>query len=147
MDFDSRRQFYLEGRILDQQGWYSRKAKWNKARASRWLIVSFVFEITGVVGGALRAFGVLDLDLLGLLAAAAATVAAWVQSKQYDTLATAYGVTALELASVASEAEAVATEETWGHFVGGAEEAISREHTLWRASRGLRIRPRRMREA
>ncbi|MGY1740068.1 MULTISPECIES: DUF4231 domain-containing protein [unclassified Blastococcus] len=147
LDFDSRRAIYLHGRILDQHNWYSRKAKWNKKRAQQWFVASIVFEFAGVIGGALRAFGVLDVDLLGLLGGIAATIIAWVQAKQYQTLATAYAVTALELASVASEAEAVSSEETWGRFVGEAEEAISREHTLWRASRGIRIRQPRIRGA
>lgn len=48
----------------------------------------------------------------GKRAAAAATVTAWVQAKQYQNLATAYGVTAQELAAVASEVE-VMTDEAW----------------------------------
>lgn len=142
-DFRIRRQLYLVGRIRDQQGWYARKAQFNADRSNQWLIAGIVAECLGVVGGALRAFGGLDIDLLGLFAAAAATIAAWVQAKQHQTLSTAYGVTAQELASVASEGEAVVDEGSWGRFVGEAEEAISREHTLWRASRGIRVRPRR----
>jgi hypothetical protein len=140
-DFATRRQLYIVGRIQDQKSWYSRKAKWNEKRAHGWFVASIVLQLGGVIGGAARAFGDLDIDLLGLLAAVAATIIAWAQAKQHQTLATAYAVTALELASVASEAEAIKTEEMWGRFVGQAEEAISREHTLWRASRGLRIRP------
>ncbi len=140
-EFLARRDLYRNGRVVDQHGWYSRKSEWNKRRGHQWFIASIVFEFAGVIGGAMRAFGGLDVDLLGLLAAIAATIIAWVQAKQYETLATAYGVAALELASVASEVDAIASEENWGRFVDQAEEAISREHTLWRASRGLRIRP------
>lgn len=140
-DFTARRELYLNGRLRDQQGWYSRKARWNDKRRRMWLLSSIVVELAGVVVGAARAFGVLDVDLLGVLAAIAAIITAWVQAKQHETLATAYGVTAQELASVASEAEALTDEGSWARFVDEAEEAISREHTLWRASRGLRIRP------
>jgi hypothetical protein len=58
-------------------------------------------------------------------------------------LSTASGVTSQELAAVASELEALTDERLWAQFVAEAEEAISREHTLWRASRGLRMRQRR----
>ena len=141
-DFLARRDSYLHGRIRDQQAWYARNARTNARLGHRWLIAGIAFEFLGVIGGALRAFGGVDVDLLGVLAAVAAAITAWVQAKQHDNLSTAYGVTAQELASVASEVEAItpADEGAWGHFVGEAEEAISREHTLWRASRGLRIR-------
>jgi hypothetical protein len=141
--FAVRRDAYLTGRIRDQQSWYTGKATTNKRRGHFWLIVSIALEAAGLIGGALRAFAGVDVDLLGVFAALAATVTAWVQAKQHQNLATAYGITALELASVASEAVALTDESAWGRFVGEAEEAISREHTLWRASRGLRIRPQR----
>jgi SMODS and SLOG-associating 2TM effector domain 1 len=111
--------------------------------ARRWVIATICCEFVGLVTGAAKAFGWIDVDLLGIFAAAAAVATAWLQAKQHQTLATAYGVTSQELASVASEVEALTDEQKWAHFVGQAEEAISREHTLWRASRGLRIPPRR----
>ena len=39
--------------------------------------------------------------------------------------------------------ETLADEAMWAQFVDAAEEAISREHTLWRASLGIPVRPRR----
>ena len=67
-----------------------------------------------------------------------AAMTAWLQTKQHRTLATAYTVTALELASVRSRIVHQASEEDWATFVSDAEEAFSREHTLWKASRGVR---------
>jgi SMODS and SLOG-associating 2TM effector domain 1 len=75
-----------------------------------------------VIGGVLRALGGLDLDLLGVFAALATVSAAWLQAKQHQTLATAYGVTARERTSIATELEAL-RDETWAAFVGEAEEA------------------------
>lgn len=138
--FEDRKNLYLVGRINDQSAWYASKAAWNAKRAKQWVIASIFFEISGVVAAAMQAFGGLNIDLLGLFAAIAAIITAWVQVKQHRNLATAYGVTAQELALVASETEALTDEALWPRFVGEAEEAISREHTLWRASRGIRIR-------
>jgi hypothetical protein len=70
---------------------------------------------------------------------------AWLQAKQHDNLATAYSLTALELSGVLSELDGIESEVQWAPFVGQAEEAISREHTLWRASRGIRIKPKKPR--
>ena len=138
LNFEERRQIYLDDRIADQQRWYSEKARWNDRRARAWVLVSIVLEIAGLVGGALKAFGWINFDLLGFLAAGAGSVTAWIEAKQHRNLATAYGIASQELASIATELVTLPNEERWATYVGQAEEAISREHTLWRASRGLR---------
>jgi hypothetical protein len=143
LPFEQRRDVYQRQRIQDQQAWYGRKAAWNETRAKRWIVISIVLEFLGLIGGALKAAGWVDVELLGIFAVAAATATAWLQAKQHQNLATAYGVTSQELAAVASELEALTDERVWAQFVAGAEEAISREHTLWRASRGLQLHPRR----
>ena len=135
--FDERRQLYLADRIADQQRWYFEKARWNDRRARVWVLVSIVLQIAGLIGGALKAFGWINFDMLGFLAAAAGSVTAWIEAKQHRNLATAYGIASQELASIATELPTVNNEVRWATFVGQAEEAISREHTLWRASRGL----------
>lgn len=142
LDFDGRRTTYLDQRIRDQQGWYADKARRNKRAALLWIGVSIGLEVVGAVGAGLKVAHLIDFDLLGICAAGAAAAAAWVQAKQYQTLSTAYSVTSQELAAVASEVEALHEEALWPQFVAEAEEAISREHTLWRASRGIRVLPR-----
>lgn len=137
--FDERRRIYCEGRVENQRVWYARRAKWNRTRLHAWTLGILIAEGLGLLGGVLTIVGVLSLDLLGLIAALTAVAAAWTQARQYSALATAYGITAQELASVIAEASRV-VEADWADFVGGAEGAISREHTLWTASRGLRIR-------
>jgi len=137
--FQERLVAYRDGRIEDQRSWYESKAEWNRIRRLRWTVVVIGAEVTGVLGGVALVTGLLQLDLISVLGAFATAAIAWTQAKQYSTLATAYGITAQELASVAAEVSG-ATEATWASFVGQAEEAISREHTLWRATRGVRIR-------
>lgn len=138
--FADRRAIYLTQRIQNQQKWYGDKAAWNKNRADFWMTATVMLEIAGLVGGGIKAAGLLpDVDLLGIFAAAAAGATSWLQAKQHQNLATAYGVTSL--AAVASGLEAVADETTWPRFVSDAEEAISREHTLWRTSRGISLKP------
>ncbi len=134
--FEDRRSAFAEGRIEDQREWYSRKAAWNATRLHRWTIAVITAEALGVIGGALTMAYSLTLDLLGVLAAIAATITAWVQAKQHGNLTTAYAITSQELASIRSATMSV-PEKKWAKFVGESEEAISREHTLWRASRGV----------
>jgi hypothetical protein len=136
-DLEERRRAYRASRIEDQRDWYQRKGKWNEERASRMRILAIGLEIGGVIAGFLAAVGAVRLDLLGIAAAAVATVATWLQVKQYETLSRAYSVAAQELALALSDWDKYRTEQEWSNFVDDAEEAISREHTLWRASRGV----------
>ena len=93
-------------------------------------------EIIGLVAALMKAAGIVEGDLLIFAGVVIAAMAAWLQTKQHRALATAYGITALELASVRSKIKWQENERDWGKFVNNAEEAFSREHTLWRASRG-----------
>ena len=142
LPFAERRMLYLRERIADQQGWYAGKAAWNQRRANGWIVASIALEFLGLIGGGLKAGGWINVDLLGIFATAAAGATAWLQAKQYQNLAMTYGLTSQELAAVATGIEALADETMWGQVVDAAEEAISREHTLWRATRGIRVPPR-----
>ena len=142
LPFEQRRRFYQSDRIDSQKSWYAGKAVWNSKRARNWTVVVIASEILGVVLGGLVVVGTLDFDAVGVLAAVGATVTAWVQAKQHQNLATAYSITSQELASISSEIDLITSESDWATFVGQSEEAISREHTLWRASRGIRIQAR-----
>jgi hypothetical protein len=132
---DERKQAYVLGRIDDQQGWYSQKARWNNKRANLWSGILTLIEAVGIVAAVFKAIGVLEVDLLGLAAAVAAAGMSWLQAKQYSNLAEAYSVAAQELAAVKARISRQSTEEEWARFVNEAEDAISREHTLWKASR------------
>ncbi|WP_162237268.1 DUF4231 domain-containing protein [Aeromicrobium sp. Leaf272] len=135
--FEERRSAYRDGRIEDQRDWYESKSVWNAKRRTWWLSGTIGAQTIGMITGLIVLLDVVRIDLVGLIAAGAATMTSWSQAKQYSTLATAYGITAQELATIKSEIDSV-PESEWADYVGQAEEAISREHTLWRASRGIR---------
>ncbi|MEU1012302.1 hypothetical protein [Streptomyces sp. NPDC005890] len=60
---------------------------------------------------------------------------AWFAVRQYETLGRAYTFAATEL-SIIHGRLSQADEDGWAQEEADAEEAISREHTMWRASRG-----------
>jgi SMODS and SLOG-associating 2TM effector domain 3/SMODS and SLOG-associating 2TM effector domain 1 len=134
LPLDARRALYRRGRIHDQQIWYARKARWNEQRAMRWSLALTALEAVGLVGAVLKATGTVRVDLLGLAGALVAAGVAWTQTKQHQTLASAYAVASQELATIGARIDRPSTEQEWAHFVDQAEDAISREHTLWRAS-------------
>lgn len=130
-----RRKVYLRDRIDDQRAWYRGKAATNDRRARRWRITLLSAETGGVALAFGRAVGWLDVDLAGLVAALVTAAAAWLAVRQHEALARAYTFAHGEL-TIARERLAGAEDETaWAAEAADAEEAISREHTMWRASR------------
>lgn len=132
---EERKNVYQECRIKDQRDWYSRKSKWNEDRAKSWNVTLISIEIVGVVGAVLKAVNLVDIGALGFAGAVVAAGTSWLQTKQHANLAEAYAVAARELSYVDTLLPSCTTEKGWSEFVGQAEEAISREHTLWVASR------------
>jgi hypothetical protein len=137
LPLQERRSVYERGRIADQQGWYAAKAAYNARRADRWRRAILALEFVGLTAGVAAVAGSIAVDFLGVVAAATAAVSAWLQIKQHETLARAYSVTAEELSAIRSLVPHQASERDWADFVDQSEEAVSREHTLWRASRGV----------
>ncbi|MFD5297690.1 DUF4231 domain-containing protein [Streptomyces mutabilis] len=133
--FADRKEAYLRHRIEDQQRWYTAKAASNVRNARRWRFVLIGVEGLGLTAAVLRLLELFTFDLAGILAAVLGAGSAWLAVRQHETLGRAYTFAATEL-SVIHERLAHADEEAWAGEVSDAEEAISREHTMWRASRG-----------
>jgi len=130
-----RHDFYIENRVRDQKGWYSREAEKNRKKASCWRAIIVSLEGVAVVLGLARALQVFEVDMLGILASAAAACAAWFQMRNYVSLATAYALTAHEIDILDGSFVGVNNEEAWSQFVHDSEAAFSREHTMWLARR------------
>ncbi|MFF4038962.1 DUF4231 domain-containing protein [Streptomyces sp. NPDC001816] len=138
-DLASRRRFYLESRVLDQQAWYEKKAKENEQKSQRWRLALVSCEIVGVIVTVATLLDVSNVDAGGAVAAAIAAGGAWLEVKQFDNLASAYSLTAAELSFVQATGGNITDEDKWSDYVVSAEQAISREHTMWLARRvGLR---------
>jgi SMODS and SLOG-associating 2TM effector domain 1/SMODS and SLOG-associating 2TM effector domain 3 len=136
-DFGVRKAAYITGRTTDQLQWYARKAQLNKSRAELLRVLLLVGESVAIVLTVFKISGAVPIDLSGILAALISSTAAWLGLKQYSQLASAYSVASSELA-IQRDVLEEATESSWGQAVADAEEAISREHTMWLASRGER---------
>jgi hypothetical protein len=129
-----RMETYLKARVQDQRAWYSSKAKWNRRRLASSNLILIAVAIIGTGAGLARAVGLSPLDFLGLVATVMVTIFALLRLNQHETLARAYHITAMELTTIGENLDSVQSEEEWSRFVAEAEEAISREHTLWLAS-------------
>lgn len=130
-----RREVYLEQRLQSQRAWYARKAKYNKSRSNRWRGTLIALEFIG----AMCAFGEVFNDnfesLAPLVAVVVGSIVAWVETKQHDYNGRAYAAAVADLSKAESKLEVSSDEDTWALEANDAEDAISREHTLWLASR------------
>lgn len=134
-DLATRKAAYLKFRIIDQQEWYGRKASHNEKYASRWRMTLLIIEVAGIAAALAKAAGYVDIDLAGVSAAIIAAGTAWMNLRQHTTLARAYTFAANELAIARDRLELATDEAVWAAEVADSEEAVSREHKMWRASR------------
>lgn len=135
MPLMERKTAYREGRLRDQQAWYARKALSNRQQGDLWNRLLLSLEAAGAVAAVLIATTALSLHVLPLTGAVLAGATAWLQTKQHETLASAYALASLDLATVLELMEGVVSEGEWASFVDDAENAVSREHTMWQARR------------
>ncbi|MBK3629663.1 DUF4231 domain-containing protein [Streptomyces sp. MBT49] len=131
-----RREVYLKWRIEDQLKWYAEKADFNSSLANRWRVVLIVIEGVGVMAAILKSGGAISFDLPGIAAAFLGAGSAWFAVRQYESLGRAYTFAANDLSIVHARLQSVESDDRWQREAADAEEAISREHTMWRASRG-----------
>jgi hypothetical protein len=138
-DLGERKQVYVDERIDEQVVWYTRKAETNRKNASSWRTSMIALEALGAIFAILVLAGLVTVVLDGVLGSMVAGAGAWIEVKQFDNLAQAYSLTATELSFARSDADEVSDEHSWSTYVDSAEQAISREHTMWLARR---VRPR-----
>jgi hypothetical protein len=131
-----RKLLYMRERVKDEQVWYASKAKANARKGSRMLIATILCQ--GLAMGAailLVRWPEFNFNFASVFSAAAAAIIAWQELKRNQELAYAYGQAAHELGLIMARERHVETDDELSLFVSDAENAISREHTMWLARR------------
>jgi len=131
-----RRSAYLAERIADQRRWYGDQAKRNRSAEGKYfnlIVISQFLAFAAAV--ALVKWPDSDFKLTGLFTCLASALIAWVQLKQHKELAQSYSIAEVELGFIQEQGQHITTDREFSDFVGDAENAISREHTLWIARR------------
>ena len=131
---EERMKAYREERIEDQRAWYSHRADWNRRRSDWYQVGLIIIELAAFGMALFTALQGLSVSVYSLLAALAVAGVGWLQIKQHRSMADAYSIASHELAAINSTIDSVSGEDAWEEFVHQAEDAISREHTLWLAS-------------
>jgi hypothetical protein len=126
-----RLEFYKQYRLQDQIEWYRNKAKANAEAEGRWFTAILVIESLAIVAAVMRILSIHDYNPTGAIAAVAACLLAWSQTRRHSDLANSYGVACRDLNGLRTRAEHVHDESALQRFVAEVESAISREHRLW----------------
>ncbi|MFE9925759.1 DUF4231 domain-containing protein [Streptomyces sp. NPDC005774] len=130
-----RMECYIKYRIDAQCVWYADNSNKSERAAKRWKILLLLLEALGLVTALLVLLDYSFLDFSGVLAALIIAGVAWVEVRQFDSVAEAYALTSLELSLIRHSVAEVSTEQSWSTYVHSAEQGISREHTMWLAKR------------
>lgn len=136
-----RQQLYLRERITDERDWYRSRCVWNRNMASRWFwcVVGLqscaLFWAIGQVQ-----YGPSPFNIIAILMVLSAAFVAWSQSRRHEELVQSYGLAAQELDSLEALLTTISTETDFRQLVEQAEDAISREHTVWCVRRHVRGR-------
>jgi hypothetical protein len=133
---------YVKERLADQQEWYTTKARANSSAANYWFWAIAGIQTLGLAAAVIQASsasGPWSFNPVSVFMTLAASFLAWAQVKRFDELRLSYSLAAQELTSLKSLAPYASDQDKFGEFVTQAEEAISREHTMWCARRNIRL--------
>lgn len=146
LTLEQRKARYGVERIYDQQQWYANKAKYNRQHANIWVWIGLACYVVavGLVLGRIFAVPGSLLDRVWPIEPVivlASSFIGWTQIKKFDELGAAYTLTAREVGLIGGKLDRVRTETELSDFVNEAEQAFSREHTMWIARQGASHRP------
>jgi hypothetical protein len=131
-----RKDFYAANRLDDQIKWYGGKAEFNKKRETLWFTAIFAAQIAAITATFVYVgFSDSVTNVASIFATVAAALLSWLQVKKHQELAQSYSLAAQELGVVKTKVPHVSSDEELSTFVNDAENAMSREHTMWIARR------------
>jgi hypothetical protein len=134
--WELRMAIYLKDRIQDQRKWYASKAKSSDTLESLYFWIILAVQLISVVAAsAFAVWPALHLNLTAVFTAATASLFAWLQVKRYQETSQSYALAAHDLGIIEAGAATLHSEQAFAKFVADAENAMSREHTLWAARR------------
>jgi len=134
--FDERRELYVAARLQDQRRWYGARARRNQRAGTRAYIIIQCSQAGALASSVLLVSPYMSgWDFAGLFSAIASAFIGWMHLRQYQELAHAYAMAALDLGLIEERASMVKTEAELVAFIDESENAIGRERALWTARR------------
>lgn len=132
LPLETRKTFYLNDRVQDQREWYAKKATANKKSSQMWTAAAVAVYLVAAVLVLLRIeHPTWTNSPIEPLIVVAAAILGWLQVKKFSDLSAAYTVAAHEIGLIAPSINNAGDELGLSRAVNDAEQAFSREHTLW----------------
>jgi hypothetical protein len=131
---DEQKSVYLEDRIKDQIVWYQAKSKINGSLAFVSISVIALCQLAAIIF--LLFWSYLSLDFTSIMVVIATSVISIMEMNKYRELERSYSFTAFELNNIRNRFGLITNNVDLNIFVEEAEQAISREHTMWLARKG-----------
>jgi hypothetical protein len=128
---------YRAERVQNQIAWYQSKAASNARRERQWQAAIFILEFLALVYAGFYAWKLWQFNAVGGVAGISAAFVAWMQTKRHSDLANSYAVAEEDLRRIAAKREHAASDLEIARFVREVETAVSREHSMWLARRGI----------
>jgi hypothetical protein len=128
---------YIAQRLDDQRKWYRTRAGENERAARAWMTLISALQVGGLVLVGFTLAGSLTVNPFGLLAAMISSSAGWLQVRRHQELGDSYVAATVDLDLIAGTTATVNNEEDLQKLIEDGEDAMSREHTVWRAKRSL----------
>ena len=135
-DLENRIKVYSANRLEEQKKWYSEKSTANRKNRSKYFTLIILFQLIAFASLIITYFFEIPIVLSPFFVCIASSLIAWLQLKKFQELTQSYSIAAAELSMIKSKLHHIKTQDDLSRFVDDAENAISREHTLWLARRG-----------
>jgi hypothetical protein len=144
LPLQERKKIYLADRLLDQQTWYERNTHRNRTSAARWFWSVIVIQMLALAVATAMANSQLTdrswpINPIAVFMTFAGACLAWTQTKRHEELTQSYALAAQELRALRALEAYVVDAKSFQEFVSQVEDAISREHTMWRVRRNVSL--------
>jgi hypothetical protein len=137
--FVERKSVYATERIDNQLQWYNSKSLVNKRKGTIFTIILASCQF--IAASYLLFFGAkfLDINISVIMIFIATSCVSILELNKFKELSRSYAFTGFELNTIRNRFGTINEENELNAFVEEAEQAISREHTMWLARRGKKI--------
>lgn len=138
---EKREETYLSERVKNQLDWYSGKSELNEKKYSKWFWIVISLQcMTLICTFLLIENPGSQLNLISTLTTLTASGLSWLQVKNYQENKEAYSTATAELNLILTDygcldKNSIDRENEFAKFVLDAENAMSREHTMWLAQK------------
>ncbi|WP_347453797.1 DUF4231 domain-containing protein [Acinetobacter thermotolerans] len=141
LSVEEREEIYLKERVRDQLQWYSSKSEFNEKKYSKWFWIVIILQLVTLCFAIfLIEYPESNFNLVSALTTFGASGFSWLQVKNYQENKEAYLTATSELNLILADYESLDKsqlnrESEFAKFVLDAENAMSREHTMWLAQK------------